>query len=538
MRKLFALILLFTGLSAYSQRLAQSTYWFWLHDKEGTGYTIDHPEAFLTQRAIDRRAYQGLAVDERDLPLSEIYLDSLRERGLGIRHVSKWLNAVSLDLPDSISEEQVREFSFISLYPWSPDPAEQYFPGKPATDRFPEPELFKEVYQYGMAEAQVSQIHLDALHKEGYTGKGVVIAALDAGYDLADKLPAFDSLFANGQILYTRDFVTPGSGVYHDNLHGMYVLSIMGGNIPGSLIGTAPGASFILARTENGSSELKLEEAAWIAGAEWADSLGADIINSSLGYSEFDYPEMDYSYEDLDGKTSLVSRAASLLASRGIILCASAGNEAAKDWHYILTPADAENILTVGAVDSLDVIAYFSSRGPTYDNRIKPDLCTMGYQTAIQRSDTTIGRGSGTSFSSPVLAGATACFWQANPDVGAEDLIRILIASGDRKDDPDIDYGFGIPDLRKAENSSGLTPSLTSRLVLYPNPCTEGFRYISGIDPGTDRLLRIFSIQGQLILETEGEEGYIALPSGTKPGLYIVEYRSSTTRLTGRLIVK
>jgi len=540
MRTLLSLILLLTFSTAFSQRLAQNSYWFWLRDKEGTAYTVEQPELFLSQRSLDRRSYQGLPVDERDLPVSERYLDSLRAKGLTIRYTSRWLNAVAVDLTEEISEAEVKTWSFISTYPWSPDPEVLYYPPKSQTNRFATPDPGIGSFRYGMASAQIGQIGLNRLHQLGYTGKGVLIGVLDAGFIMADRLPAFDSLFAEGRIIDQYDFVGKSSQVFDYHTHGMSVLSIIGGNYPGALIGTAPHASFVLARTENGLGELKMEEASWIAGAEWADSLGVDVINSSLGYFQFDFPEMDYTYEDLDGQTALVSRAASLLASRGIVLSNSAGNEGASDWYYIITPADAENIITVGAVDSTGNIAFFSSRGLTYDNRIKPDLCAMGYGTAIQLTDSTIGRGNGTSFSSPVMAGATACMWQAFPEMKAADLIKAITNLGDRWNSPDIAYGFGIPDFSMALSSSTGEMMKQGSIVLYPNPCSGSFYYLTpGKSPsGPVDHISVYSIQGSLILSKQGCSGPIEIPPGTTAGLYIVEIQNANGRFTGRLIIE
>jgi len=534
---LILILLLLAGFTATPQKLANGIYWFYLKDKEGNSYNIAEPELFLSQRSLERRGWQGLPVDERDLPLAQRYLDSLQEKGIRIVQQSRWLNGVALELPDGITEADVKNYSFISALPWQADPENIYLTTKPEGERFSPP--MPVGFSYGMADAQVRQTGLPALHEYGYTGRGVVIAVLDAGFFATDKLPAFDSLFATGRILRTRDFVTPGGNVYSQHTHGMNVLSIIGGNIPGILVGTAPHASFILCRTEDGNSELKIEEVNWIAAAEWADSLGADILNTSLGYSVFDDSLMNYSYEDMNGERTLISRAAGLVAGRGMVLCVSAGNEGAKDWYYISAPADAKEVLTVGAIDSLGVLASFSSHGPTYDNRIKPDVVAMGYQTAVQHTDSTIRRGNGTSFSAPVMSGATACFWPLYPDMPASQLIRTITGLSDRANDPDINYGFGLPDLSAAILSAPALQIEKSGITLYPNPCHGSFRYTltDSRNEGTDRI-RVFDISGRLCLDAEGSQDEpFVLPDAFAGGIYLIEISTPTGRFTGRLLL-
>ncbi|MFZ5940184.1 MAG: S8 family serine peptidase [Bacteroidota bacterium] len=539
MKKLLILIPILTCQLLYSQKLAPQTYWFYLKDKPQGSYSTSNPADYLSQRSIDRRAWQGLPVDQRDLPVWSAYLDSLRSKGIVIRSVSRWLNGVAVVLPAPLTPEEVSTYSFISALPWEPDPYDLYYPPKPSGERFSSTLPAREP-DYGMSAAQVKQIALERLHEAGYTGSGVWISVMDAGFDRADILPAFDSLFATDRILKTRDFVNPGGGVYGYHYHGMSVLSIIGGYIPGELCGTAPDASFILCRTEDGDSELKIEESNWIAAAEWADSLGADVLNTSLGYSVFDDPEMNYSYSDLDGHSTLISQAASLLAGRGMVLSVSAGNEGAKEWYYISAPADAENVLTVGAVDSLGVIAAFSSRGPTWDHRIKPDVCAMGYQTAIQSTDSTVRRGNGTSYSSPVMAGAMACLWQVFPEMPAEDLIRLVISYADRSADPDITYGFGIPDLSRPLTVSVPVVTAGNSLFFYPNPCRYSFTYVlPGGEEQEDDLLSLTDLQGRIVMETRATAGTpVSLPENLAPGLYLLGIHNGNGSHYGRIIVE
>jgi len=446
MKKLFLLALVIAiAWPARAQRVAENTHWFYFTDKLNTGFSVTQPDAFLSQRSIDRRAWQSLPVDQSDLPVTQSYVDSLEALGLGIRHTSKWLNGVLVTSTDSLLLDTLHRLSFIDTVRWVPATAERYFPGIPQGERFEPPLPSPPAYRYGFSANQIRQIKLDFLHEKGYTGRGVLMAVLDAGFSSLTTLPAFIEPVENGQILATRNFVEPEKDVYNAHSHGTNVSSIIVANWPDTLMGTAPDVQLILATTEDGRSETRIEEYAWIGGAEWADSLGADIMNTSLGYTEFDDTTTNYSYRDMDGKTAHISIANGMSAAKGMISVTSAGNSGNDNWYHIGAPADAADILAVGAVDKNGLLASFSSRGPTYDHRIKPEVSAMGALTAIQSTDSTARLGYGTSFSSPVIAGATAVLWQAFPGLTSTELMRWIIESGDRADDPDIQYGYGIP---------------------------------------------------------------------------------------------
>ena len=283
---------------------------------------------------------------------------------------------------------------------------------------------------------------MDSLHSEGWRGRGVTIAVIDGGFLNADLQPGLPQ----ERILGTRNFVHPGRSVYEEVSHGMQVLSCIAANEPHFLVGTAPEASFYLLQSEDGHSEQLVEEDNWCAAVEYADSLGCDIITSSLGYQIFDYPDMSLRYADLDGPFSLNSRSASLAASRGLLVLNSAGNSGDDAWKKIGCPADARDILTVGAVNKYGVNTLFSSVGNTADGRVKPDVCAVGSGSCIIRpSDGTIQYGNGTSFACPLIAGMAACIWSALPDLNAMEIRRRIICSADRYHYPDADYGYGIP---------------------------------------------------------------------------------------------
>jgi len=522
---------------AESQYITDSTRWYFFTDKEGTEYTVDQPEEFLSQRSIDRRGWQSLAVDETDLPVSNVYVEDLEALGLEILYTSKWLNGVLVKSGNTAMLDTLDRLPFLSNKRWIPDPDNTYIPAKPGGERFPGPLETDASYSYGYSHGQITQLNLNRLHDMGYTGNGVLLTVLDAGFVALPDLPAFQTPLANNQIVQTRNFVSGGENVYLDHSHGTNVSSIIFGNLPGQLIGTAPDVRVLLALTENGYSETRIEEYSWIAGAEWADSLGADVLNTSLGYTTFDDPATNYTYEDLDGNTAHISIANGMTAAKGIVSVTSAGNEGSNDWYYISAPADAENILAVGAVDTTGLLGTFSSRGPTSDHRIKPDVCATGKSTVVQSTDGTIRYGSGTSFSSPMIAGATAVLWQSHPEWTAKEIIHEIVRSGDRYMNPDIDYGFGIPDFYSAMTQIVEDVVVYEEIKVYPNP----FHHIVTVDPGLNRedefTMRLIDLQGRTVFESIRQSaGPVEIPPTLKPGLYILDIENNSIHRRTRVI--
>lgn len=410
-----------------------------LKDKQGTLYSLQNPEAFLSQRAIERRARQHLALDSTDLPVSQLYLDRLAVHGAKIVSKSKWNNSV-LVYGDSLSFlESLGELPFVRKTELV------YIADSLRT--FECPRRTKEFDELkgddDATRQQLEQIHLDALHKAGFRGKGMVVAVLDGGFQYADHIPALKRINKVGE----RDFVFPPShNIYREHSHGMKVLSVMAVHEKGLFEGAAPEADYWLLRCEQTESENRSEEDFWAAAAEFADSVGVDVINSSLGYSEYDEEEQNYEYRHLDGHTMMISRMASMLAQKGIVLVCSAGNSGNEQWKKITIPADADDVLTVGAVTSDGENTAFSSVGPTADGRVKPDVMAMGGYCSVINAEGEIAQQNGTSFASPLVAGAVACLWQALPDKTACELIELIRRSGDRYQWPDNIYGYGIPD--------------------------------------------------------------------------------------------
>ncbi|MCF6358930.1 MAG: S8 family serine peptidase, partial [Draconibacterium sp.] len=353
------------------------------------------------------------------------------------------------------------------------------------------------VYQTGLMNGQY-------LHNRGYNGQGMQIAIIDAGFLNADKYSAFDSLWANNQILGTKDFVNSDEDFYSTHYHGMSVLSCIGGNVPGSLIGTARKASFWLIRSEDVTSEYLIEEDNWVAAAEFADSVGADIINSSLGYYEFDDSTMNHPYSDMDGKTTRVTRGANIAATRGMLVFASAGNEGNNPWKHIIAPADGDNVIAVGAVDKDGTPAYFSSFGPAADGDIKPNVAAVGLNTYLQRSNGVLGFANGTSFSSPVMAGMAACLWQSLSYSDATDVKSAIEMSASQFEKPDSVLGYGIPDFRMAWlyliNQTVVQHSNKKHWLVYPNPVHDILTIQkNGVVKSEKIAIEIYSLEGRLL---------------------------------------
>ena len=437
--------------TAFAQ-LAPDTYLIKFKDKGDTAlFDISKPETFLSKKAIERRKKFNIKITKQDLPVNQEYIKKLKSLGLEIYAVSKWLNAAVVFTKDTNLIKQAKELSFVNTSKFTPakkvKQAEQTYTKPDIKAIIPDTTIL----DYGNGKTQATMLNTHFLHNNGYTGKGITIAVLDAGFYHVDTLPSFDSIRTNKQILGTRDFVERDGDVYKDDTHGMMVLSTIAGNIPGKLVGTAPDAEFYLFRTEDERSENIVEEYYWAAAAEYADSLGVDMIHTSLGYNDFDIKENNHKYEDMNGDVTPISIASDIASSKGILVVTSAGNEGNDPWKYISAPADADSTLAVGSVSYNRKLSYFSSRGPSSDGRVKPDVMAQGSYTYVQESNGTISFSFGTSFSGPVTAGAVACLWQANPDFNNMEIIDAVRKSCDRYDKPDGDFGFGIPDMSIAD---------------------------------------------------------------------------------------
>ena len=477
MRKL-SFLLMFLAATMFAQaQVATNIYWVQFTDKEGSPYSIDNPEAYLSPRALQRRANLNIAIDEYDLPVNPQYLQAVADCGAEIINPSKWLNGVSVHVTDPSVIEAINALDCVMTVRNCPNDlkAQEQKERWLANEMKPAASTRSSKGFYGGAEDQVKQLNVDVLHDMGFDGTGVIIAVLDGGFEGAENTSCFDNMREEGRLLGTRDFVYGSNSVYTQSTHGTSCLSTMGAYDPNNMVGTAYKASYYLIHTEDGDSENIIEEYNWVSGAEYADSLGVDVCSTSLGYITFDMSQWDHPYQHYDGKTAPMSIGAEIAASRGMICMNAAGNEG--DGNCTLgIPADAEHIVTVGAVNAAGDRASFSSVGPTYDGRIKPDVMAMGEGTYVASgygSWWPYYNGNGTSFATPVLAGAVACLRQARPYSSVQEICDALRACGNRADNPDSKYGYGIPDfsqaleLLKVEEHSVAANEIIN---VYPNP--------------------------------------------------------------------
>ena len=417
-----------------------------LKDKAATDYSLQKPEMYLSKKSIERRKRQGLEIDSTDLPVCKKYVDAIRKKGVHVLVTGKWDNFVTVSCNDSMLIAEIAGLPFVRS-------TERVWRGvaKRASER---DSLINKPLRtdslYGPAITQIKMSHADRLHEAGFKGQGMTIAVIDAGFHNVDKIEAMKNI----NILGTRDFVNPEADIYAESSHGMSVLSCMAMNQPNVMIGTAPEASYWLLRSEDEYSENLVEQDYWAAAIEFADSVGVDLVNTSLGYYSFDDPTKNYRYRDLNGHYALMSREAAKAADKGIVVVCSAGNSGSGSWKKITPPGDAENVITVGAVNKYGVLAPFSSVGNTADGRVKPDVVAVGLGSDVMGTDGNLRHANGTSFSSPIMCGMVACLWQACPELTAKEIIELVRRSGDRADFPDNIYGDGIPDLWKAYQST------------------------------------------------------------------------------------
>jgi hypothetical protein len=523
--------------------------WVELTDKQTTPYSLSNPEAFLSQRAIERRQEMGIAIDSTDLPVVPAYVDSIRQTGVEVLYASRWMNAVAVQTGGSKSVlKQIQQMPFVSGL----DTVALLSSGK----RYRQRDKFQKDYQqvsspiedfYGFAANQVRMLNGHRLHNLGFTGKDVRIAVMDAGFFKANELPVFAELRAEDRILDTYDFVEGHANVYDEGYHGSEVLSTMAGFMPGRFVGTAPDAAYMLYRTEDVNSEYLIEEHNWIAAAERADSAGADIFNISLGYTEFNDSTMDHTYADLDGNTAPITRAADMAASKGILVVNSAGNAGRSPWHYISAPADGDSVVAVGAVKPDSSLAGFSSRGPTSNGQVKPNIAAQGQATVIYHpAEEKLLAANGTSFSSPLAAGMFACLLQTHSSKGAWPLVEEVQRHASNAPEPDTLTGYGIPDFygtHLALIDDDDPRYQENRLPrAYPNPVNDRLHVMINNDKPQDYRLTVVSLTGREVVERKqhiAAEGFhkfqFPVFSQLSEGLYFLHIKSEQANHTLRI---
>lgn len=528
-------------------------------DKSASPFSISSPLDFLSQRAIDRRISQGISIDQYDIPVNPSYLNGIVSAGGSIRASSRWLNAAVIDVPGAVELAAIQALPYVM----SIRPAGAVFPGN-MPDKFVQEPLVKNdvaplhrntaPIPYGFSANQIQQIGLHMLHNGGFTGAGVRIAVIDAGFLDLPLMRCLDSIRLQGRILSTYDFVDNESDVYDDHYHGAAVLSCIASNIPDTLIGTAPHADYMLLRSEDAGSETIAEEFYWAAAAEYADSAGADILSTSLGYTTFDDSTQNHSYADMDGNTTPITIASDVAASRGLIVVNSAGNEGNSPWNYISAPADADSILSIGAVDANGNYASFSGNGPTFDGRVKPDIAACGAATWLVSpfSNNQPVQGNGTSFSAPLIAGAMACLRQAYPALHSQQLISAIKSSASQSNSPDTLLGFGIPNFAFASmllSVSEETSITADQILVFPNPAfmSEAVELKLTAAPTTGTLqFRMYDALGRSVYSTTASSesrdrtASIFVPAHTvkSAGLYFLEIEYNQERKQVRLLYR
>ncbi|GAB4015941.1 S8 family serine peptidase [Spirosoma koreense] len=528
-----------------------SKYLVLLRDKANSPYSVGKPEQFLSTRSIQRRQKQSIAVQERDFPVNPAYVTQIRQAGATVWFTSRWLNAVLVEANDAtIAAVQALPFvkglefgrALNAVRPID-QPRIKSVEATNSARRAADTPL-----DYGTSTNQITQIGVDKMHQQGYHGEGMLIGILDAGFQNANTVSFLKPVFDEKRVLATYDFVAKETSVYEDASHGMEVLSTIAATADKQLYGTAYKASFILLRTEDDPTEKQIEEANWLLGAEYADSAGVDVISSSLGYTEFDNTAASYTYQNLDGKTALCTRAAQIATETGIVVVVAVGNDGSKPWHYLSVPSDAASVLAIGAVTQTGIQASFSSFGPSADGRIKPDLAARGQGVVIGLATNTIGLGNGTSYATPLVAGLVAGFWQAYPKLTAAQVTEVMRRSGSQFATPNNELGYGIPNFERASTiAQTLAPLATDPasipLLIFSNPFSDNAPLsiqLEGLSTGAPVDASLTDLTGRVLWQkryTTPSQTSVAVPNlGLSAGVYVMTLVSGDRKRTLKVI--
>ncbi|MBL4746501.1 MAG: S8 family serine peptidase [Flavobacteriaceae bacterium] len=522
--------------------------WVYFKDKPQQVSFLENPLKMLSPRAIERRKKQAIPLDFLDVPISLSYINELRnQEGIKVLAKSKWMNALHIrgTVP---AIKALLALGFVETVYFANSVLQQQpiitnlTITKPIKIKTASAKLTVSLgVDYGKSLRQLEMLKGEVLHRVGFKGAGMQIAVMDAGFPKVDELEAFSHLFENNQLLGGYNFVDRNTNIYTNHSHGQLVLSTMAGQLENEYIGTAPEASYYLFITEDAQHETPLEESLWVEAAEKADSLGVDIITTSLGYTTFDNSAYNYSYSDLDGKTAFMSKAATIAFSKGIFLVNAAGNSGNTPWKYIGVPADAIDILSVGAVNSQGEIAAFSSYGPSSDGRIKPTVCAQGEGAYVIRTNGTVSTANGTSFSGPIMAGMVACLWQSNPSVSNTELMEVIKKSAHLFENPTAQEGYGIPDFEKAMsllNELLMEDPLVVFEQVYPNPSDKIITIPFKKEEKTLQIT-IVSIAGKKLIQIDITREIPTVDIRTLTnGLYIIQVQSPIDKRTYKLIKK
>jgi len=540
MRKIVVFLFLISSFVGFSQEDA----WVYFKDKPNLATDLANPLTILSQRALDRRSNQGIALDDKDVPVYQPYIDQVAAAtGITVKAKSKWFNCVyvrgsqsNINALKALPSVLNVDFADKTLNN-SPNKIKANLKLKPINKTM---EILTS-FNYGTSLNQIQMLNGHLLHQSNYTGSGKIIAVLDAGFPGVNTATPFQRLRDNFQILGGYNYVTKSTDFYSGGTHGTAVLSLMGGFTDGQLVGTAPDAQYYLYITEDDASENPVEESNWVEAAEEADRVGVDIITSSLGYFGYDDPAYSHTYADMTGNAAFASRGANIAFSKGIVVLASAGNEGTTAEPHVGVPAEALNVIAVGAVKADETYATFSSIGPSYDGRVKPDVMAQGQQPYVYSAGTINNGGSGTSYSCPILAGMVACLWQALPGKTAQQIKQLIVQSSDNFAEPAVksrpQYGYGIPDFSLAlSNGLSVTAFSKNDFLVYPNPTQDSISVILPNESGVE-MLALYNIFGQKVMEKtiSTQSPTISLKS-LNSGIYFYKIESNDFSKTGKII--
>ncbi len=517
---------------------AVNRYVVFFKDKSGTTYSISNPLAFFSQRAIDRRAKQGIVVTESDFPINQNYVNGVKSTGAEIYFRSRWMNALLIQCDASLISA-IEALTYVDRIEFVAPNTRLLNSGR--TKNILES---KDTKAEEATDAQLHQLGIDEMHQDGFKGEGMLIAIFDDGFSGVDNAAPFQAIFSEGRIDLnsTKDFVKNSNDVFQYDDHGTEVFSVISAYQPGTFTGGAYKASYQLYVTEDVSTEYRIEEYNWLFAAERADSVGVDVINSSLGYYDFDDASMNYSKSEMDGKTSTISKAAQFAADRGMLVVCSAGNEGSIAWQIITTPADVDDVLAVANVSSTGLRAGSSSKGPSADGRIKPDVAALGSGTSVIRPNGSLGSASGTSLSAPLITSFAAGLWQQFPSLTNKQIMDAIRKSSSNASNPDTFLGYGIPNYRAAVN---YLEQLTQKNIfdVYPNPTLSDSIFIKPFNPGqvSSCKIQLLSAQGQLIYEGQNSFSWLNTTaalnvSSLSSGVYFLRIFWNDKRFTHKLV--
>ena len=538
MKKLYFLLILVVANFGYAQI---EDAWVYFNNKPSAATFLANPLTMLTQRSLDRRSAQNILLDITDVPVEQAYITQITAAtGITVMAKSKWLNALHIrgaqtDIQALIGLPFVNSVKFANH---SLNPGGRIAQNSNKIQSVNKQYEIEVAYNYGGSQNQIEMLKGHLLHQQNFTGQGKIIAVLDSGFTGVNTAAPFQNLITNNQILDGYNFPDRNTNYFSRHNHGTNVLSTMGGFADGQLVGTAPSAQYYLFITEDVNSENPVEESYWVEAAELADYYGVDVINSSLGYFDYDNANYSHQYDDMIGNKTFASRGANMAFNKGIVVVISAGNSGATAEPHIATPADAIGALTIGAVNSTEVYASFSSIGPSFDGRVKPDVCAKGAGTTVSSPTGTIYTSNGTSFSSPVMAGMVATFWSAVPTLTAQQVVDFVRQSADNYNAPTNQKGYGIPDFQLALTNALNLEEVESNqnFVVYPNPAENQITF--QLEKKQKGIVHLYDVLGQKIIEKEVSENNNSIDiQNLSNGIYYYNFESNKT-YKGKIIKK